>query len=128
MVEFKLAPVLRHNLRDRVPLKTFDYLFVAMLLLVLVALAACAAYVSVINDVTDFDDDMASGKANRLVGKSSAFVATVLASCIIPGNRCGVLFAPRATVDLALPGVLAAFTLYSLSPIRLKNRGGWGCW
>ena len=37
-------------------------------LLALVALVPGAAYVSVINDLTDLRDDLASGKSNRLVG------------------------------------------------------------
>jgi len=124
--EFKLAPVLAIIYATAFLLKLSIISLWPLLLLVLVALAACAAYVSVINDVTDFDDDMASGKANRLVGKSSAFVATVLASCIIPGIAVAFYLRREPLLISLYLASWAAFTLYSLSPIRLKNRGGWG--
>jgi len=124
--EFKLAPVLAIIYATAFLLKLSIISLWPLLLLVLVALAACAAYVSVINDVADFDDDMASGKANRLVGKSSAFVATVLASCIIPGIAVAFYLRREPLLISLYLASWTAFTLYSLSPIRLKNRGGWG--
>ncbi len=67
-----------------------------------------------------------TGKANRLVGKSSAFVVTVLASCIIPGIAVAFYLRREPLLVSLYLASWTAFTLYSLSPIRLKNRGGWG--
>ena len=71
----------------------------------LVARAACAAYVTVINDLTDFKEDQASGKANRLIGKSWAFAATVLACCIMLGVAVAILW--RICFAVALCELLA---------------------
>ncbi|MCA1616426.1 MAG: UbiA family prenyltransferase [Acidobacteria bacterium] len=92
-------------------------------LLALAALVPGAAYVSVINDLTDMEDDLASGKENRLAGKSRAFVAAALACCLLPG--AAVAFYWRND-PLLLPLYLAAwaaFSLYSIPPFRLKSRG-----
>jgi 4-hydroxybenzoate polyprenyltransferase len=124
--EFKLAPVLAIIYATAFLLKLSIISLWPLLLLVLVALAACAAYVSVINDVADFDDDMASAKANRLVGKSSALIAMVLALCIIPGIAVAFYLRREPLLISLYLASWTAFTLYSLSPIRLKNRGGWG--
>jgi 4-hydroxybenzoate polyprenyltransferase len=97
-----------------------------LLLLALVALAACAAYVSVINDLTDLEDDLASGKANRLAGKSRAFVAVALACCIVPGAAAAIYWRDDPLLLSLYLASWAAFTLYSLPPIRLKKRGVFG--
>ena len=92
----------------------------------LVALTACAAYVSVLNDFTDRADDMASGKTNRLVGKSSSFIWTVILFCFLPGLAVAVYWRHDRLLLLLYSASWVAFTLYSLPPIRLKERGGLG--
>jgi 4-hydroxybenzoate polyprenyltransferase len=124
--EFKLSPILATAYATAFLLKLSIASVWPQLLLALVALAACAAYVSVINDLTDFKDDLASGKANRLVGKSRAFVAAALAGCILPGLAVALHWRGE---PLLLPLYLASwvvFTLYSLPPFRLKGRGVFG--
>ena len=96
------------------------------LLLALVALTACATYVSVINDLTDFSDDLASGKANRLVGKSRAFVTAALACCFLPGVAVGIHWRGEPLLLSLYLASWAVFTLYSLPPFRLKSRGVFG--
>lgn len=96
------------------------------LLLALVAVAACAAYVGVINDLTDLEDDLASGKTNRLAGKSRAFVAAALACCVLPGVAAAIYWRDRPLLLSLYLASWAAFTLYSLPPVRLKKRGGLG--
>src|SRR5690349_23650041 len=87
-----------------------------LVFIVLVVLAACAAYVSVVNDFTDRADDMASGKTNRLVGKSSAFIATVTAFCILSGLAVAFYWRHDRLLLLLYSASWVAFTLYSLPP------------
>src|SRR2546422_541586 len=88
--EFKLSPMLATAYATAFLLKISILSLWPMLLLALFAWAVCAAYVSVINDLTDLEDDLASGKVNRLVGKSRLFGAAVLACCIVPGAAVAV--------------------------------------
>jgi 4-hydroxybenzoate polyprenyltransferase len=97
-----------------------------MLLLALFAWAVCAAYVSVINDLTDLEDDLASGKVNRLVGKSRLFGAAVLACCILPGAAVAIYWRDDPLLLSLYLASWVAFTLYSLPPVRLKKRGVFG--
>ncbi len=94
-----------------------------LLLLALFALVPGAAYVSVINDLTDRKDDLASGKQNRLVGRSRTFIALTLACCVLPGALVAIYWRH----DLLLLTIYLAnwtvFSLYSLPPVRLKKRG-----
>lgn len=121
--EFKLSPILACAYATAFILKVPIISLWPQLLLLLVALAACAAYVSVINDLTDFKDDLASGKANRLVGKSRTFVAAAFAGCVLPGAAVAVGWRDEPLLLSLYLGSWAAFTLYSLPPFRLKGRG-----
>lgn len=121
--EFKLAPLFAVVYATayllELPLASLWPLFI----LALAALVPGAAYVSVLNDLTDLEEDLASGKANRLVGRSRAFVAGLLLCCILPGLAVA-LYWRKDTLLLALYlAAWAAFTLYSVRPIRLKSRG-----
>jgi hypothetical protein len=95
-------------------------------LLALVALVPGAAYVSVINDLTDLKDDVASGKSNRLVGKSRAFITAVLACCIVPGIAVSCYWRNDPLLLSLYLGAWIAFSLYSIPPVRLKARGAPG--
>jgi 4-hydroxybenzoate polyprenyltransferase len=121
--EFKLSPILATAYATAFLLKISIISLWPLLLLLLVALAACATYVSVINDLTDFKDDLASGKANRLVGKSPAFVAAVFACCVLPGAAVAFGWRGEPLLLSLYLASWAAFTLYSLRPFRLKGRG-----
>lgn len=92
-------------------------------LLLLLSLVPGAAYVSVINDLTDRDEDRAAGKPNRMIGRSNAFGAAL----VILSAGCGIVFCILWRRDaLLLTVYLAAwlaFSLYSLPPFRFKARG-----
>src|SRR4030081_3329448 len=49
------------------------------------ALIVCASYVSVLNDLADAGDDLASGKSNRWRGKPRTYPALILAACLAAG-------------------------------------------
>jgi 4-hydroxybenzoate polyprenyltransferase len=121
--EFKFSPIFATAYATAFLLRVSIISLWPQLLLLLISLTACAAYVSVINDLTDFRDDQASGKANRLVGKSRAFLIATLACCMLPGFAVS-LYWRREPLSLFL--YLASwivFTLYSVPPFRLKTRG-----
>jgi 4-hydroxybenzoate polyprenyltransferase len=94
--------------------------------LALLALIVCASYVSVLNDLTDAEDDQASGKPSRWRGQSRIYPALLLAACLAAG--CSFLLAWRRDTFLFSAYLLCwlAFTLYSARPFRLKVRGAWG--
>jgi 4-hydroxybenzoate polyprenyltransferase len=92
-------------------------------LTILLSLVPGAAYVSVINDLTDRDEDLAAGKPNRLAGRSRGYAALLIA--ITAG--AGLVFCflwRRDTLLLSLYlAAWLAFSLYSLPPFRWKTRG-----
>jgi 4-hydroxybenzoate polyprenyltransferase len=94
-----------------------------LLLLALAALAPGAAYVSLINDLTDQREDLASGKSNRMVGKSRRFVALALACCLLPGVAVALYWREDPLLLSLYLAAWVAFSLYSLPPVRLKARG-----
>lgn len=97
---------------------------VPRLLLLLGALVVGAIYVSVINDWTDLDDDRLGGKYNHMADRSKVFPALLILGCLLAGLGMGVYFWHWNPVSsLLYLGSWVAFSLYSLPPIRVKNRG-----
>lgn len=94
-----------------------------LLLLALAALVPGAAYVSVVNDLTDLEDDLASGKGNRLVGRSRLSVALLLACCLLPGVAFSIYWRGDPLLLSLYLAAWLAFSLYSIPPARLKKRG-----
>ncbi|MCA1632276.1 MAG: UbiA family prenyltransferase [Acidobacteria bacterium] len=121
--EFKLSPIFATIYATAFLLNISIISLWPLLLLALIALVPGAAYVSVINDFTDLQEDVASGKANRLVGKSRTFIAAVLACCIFPGLAVALYWRGDPLLLSLYLAAWAAFTLYSLPPVRLKSRG-----
>ncbi len=97
------------------------------LALLLVALAVGALYVSVLNDLTDTEDDRAAGKANRAADHPALARALLVSS--IAGGVAVVVFVCGSSPLLLVAYIAAwlAFALYSLRPVRLKARGLAGC-
>lgn len=123
---YKLAPILAAQYATGYLLKLPLISLWPIFLLTLAAIAPCAAYVSIINDLTDVEDDLASGKVNRLVGRSLASVSILLASCILPGIAVAIYLRNEPLLLILYLGAWAAFTFYSIPPVRLKGRGGFG--
>ncbi len=92
-------------------------------LIFLGAVVPGAAYVSIVNDLADRDEDAAAGKPNRMAGRP-AWQAVLLVA--LPGSA-GLAFAWHwrgdAPLLLAYLAAWTAFSLYSLPPVRLKARG-----
>ena len=124
--EFKLSPIFATAYATALVLGVPVHSLWPVLLLALAALVPGAAYVSVINDLTDMGEDLASGKANRLVGRSGAYVAALLACCVVPGIVVAVYWRGDPLLLSLYLAAWAAFTLYSVPPVRLKSRGAAG--
>lgn len=93
------------------------------LIVALLALAADAGWVSVVNDLTDAEEDAASGKRNRLAGRPRALATALIAGTMGMGAFvCTLWRHDRPLISLYLAGWLA-FSLYSLPPFRWKSRG-----
>jgi hypothetical protein len=79
--------------------------------------------VSIVNDVADRKDDRAAGKANRIEGRPRVHVAMLLALPIALGAVFAVLWRGDPLLLSLYVAAWLAFSLYSLPPFRLKNRG-----
>jgi len=125
--EHKLSPILATIYAtaalSRIPFPSL-WLVVA---LALPALIVCASYVSVLNDLTDAEDDQATGKPSRWLGESRIYPALLLAACVAAGG-CFLMVWRKDTLLFCTYLLLCwlAFTLYSAPPFRLKARGIWG--
>ena len=123
MVGFQLVPILTGFYASLVLIRMPIAGHWHALLVLLLSLLPGAAYVSIVNDLTDLDDDAAAGKANRMAGRSPAFRAAALLATLAGG----ALFFWHWRTDpmlLACYGAAwIAFTLYSVPPFRLKRRG-----
>ncbi|HEV7766694.1 MAG TPA: UbiA family prenyltransferase [Thermoanaerobaculia bacterium] len=121
--EFKLAPIFAAFYATALTLQVpVSSLWVAALTLLL-ALVPGAAYVSVINDLTDREEDLAAGKRNRFADGSRGLAAALVAITV----AAGLAFCFLWRRDVVLPSVYLAawlvFSLYSLPPFRWKTRG-----
>jgi 4-hydroxybenzoate polyprenyltransferase len=124
--EYKIPPLLATAYATALLLHVSFQQLWPLLLLVLFALLPGAAYVCVLNDITDMEDDRLCGKANRMTGRSAWFRFFALAACLLPGLvACWLLRNYPLTLSLYAADWLA-FTLYSTPPFRLKVRGIWG--
>ena len=121
--DFKLSPIFAVVYATAFMLQIPIASLWSLLVLILVALVPGAAYVSVINDLTDIEDDLKSGKKNRLVGKSRTFLVFIFALCILPGLGVAFYWRSDALLLSLYLAAWAAFSLYSIPPARLKSRG-----
>jgi UbiA prenyltransferase family len=121
--EYKLAPILAAMYATALTLDVAVSVIWPALIVALAALVPGAAYVSLINDATDRDDDRAAGKTNRLANHSKTYAGLLIGGTVAAGLVFSVLWRRD---PLLLPLYLAAwlaFSLYSLPPFRWKARG-----
>jgi len=96
------------------------------LLYIMLAMALGAAYVSVINDITDMEDDLAIGKKNRMAGVRPSRRWIFPAVALFLGAAYIASFFPHVLIMALAMMPWIAFSCYSIPPIRLKKRGIWG--
>jgi len=96
------------------------------ILFALLSIVVGAIYVSTINDITDIEEDLNSGKDNRMAKLSARYRWMIPCFFAALGSYFTYLYLPdtlSATLYV-LPWI--SFTLYSFKPVRLKQRGVWG--
>jgi 4-hydroxybenzoate polyprenyltransferase len=121
--DYKLVPILSAFYATAVLLRVPLVSIWMTAVVILLAMIPGAAYVSVINDLTDREEDLAAGKKNRMLGRSRTATGLLIAATA----GCGLAVSWFWREDhLLLSCYLAAwlaFSLYSLPPFRLKARG-----
>lgn len=121
--EYKLAPIFAAFYATAFTLHVPVSALWLAAVTVLVALVPGAAYVSVINDLTDREEDLAAGKANRLAGRSQLYAAALVAITVGAGLAFCFLWRRDALLLSIYLCAWLAFSLYSLPPFRWKTRG-----
>jgi 4-hydroxybenzoate polyprenyltransferase len=125
--DHKLAPMLGTGYMTAFHLRSSLFALWPTFVATLVGMAAAAAYVSLINDVTDLDEDAAAGKYNRLAQRRRPHAYTALGGVLALGVAVAFIAWRNDPLALGLyAGPWLAFSLYSLRPVRLKARGAAG--
>ena len=93
------------------------------LLYIMLAMALGAAYVSVINDITDMKEDLAIGKKNRMAGVAPSRRWLFPAAALVAGAAYIATFYPHVLIMALAVMPWIAFSCYSIPPVRLKKRG-----
>lgn len=96
------------------------------LLFLLASLIVGAVYVSIINDITDIDEDLASGKSNRMAAIRPAVRWLIPGICLAAGVGFAWVLSASPLAAFLYSMAWVSFSLYSIPPFRLKTRGGWG--
>jgi hypothetical protein len=120
--KYKLVPILSAFYATALVLRVPIISLWTAALSLLIAMVAAASYTSLINDITDRDDDAASGKRNRGAGRFPV-VAALLAATIGAGLVFAWIWRDDATLLVCYLATWLAFSLYSVPPIRFKKRG-----
>jgi 4-hydroxybenzoate polyprenyltransferase len=125
--EHKLAPMLGTGYLTAFALRSSLLDLWPTFVAALVGMAAAAAYVSLVNDLTDLDADAAAGKYNRLARRRRSYAAIAIGGVLALGVAVAIIAWRDDPLALALyAGPWLAFSLYSLPPLRLKARGAAG--
>jgi len=106
----------------------FTFLHLLPLLLILIsAITLGAIYVSFLNDATDVAEDARAGKKNRMAAYTT-FQQTILVLLPLVAGLCiiGFFLDFISYAGLFYCAAYIAFTLYSMPPFRLKERGAAG--
>jgi 4-hydroxybenzoate polyprenyltransferase len=124
--DYKLVPVLAAFYATALTLRVPVSSLWSSAVILLLALVPGAAYVSVINDVTDREEDAAAGKTNRAAGRSRGATAALIVAPIAAGLAFTFWWRRDPLLLGAYLAAWLAFSLYSLPPFRLKTRGIFG--
>ncbi|KQR67436.1 UbiA family prenyltransferase [Pedobacter sp. Leaf176] len=82
-----------------------------------------AIYVSVINDISDLEEDVASGKINRIQQVPEKYRWFIPAFCLLTGLIFSYFLYPDLLSCALYLSSWIVFSFYSIKPVRLKNRG-----
>lgn len=124
--EYKLVPILAAFYATALALEVPVYALWPAAVTVLLALIPGAAYVSLINDLTDRKDDLASGKPDPLAGRGPTTGGILVALSVAAGLVFAYLWRHDRLLQAVYLAAWLAFSLYSLPPFRWKARGLFG--
>lgn len=124
--EYKLCPLLAVAYATLIFSEIPAYKFVGYILFVLSAVAIGAVYVSLINDITDIEEDRSAGKRTGIMGVPSRWRWIFPVICLAGGTAvCWYLWPDwHSTIWYVMAWI--SFSLYSIRPFRFKQRGIWG--
>jgi len=121
--EYKLLPILAIFYATAWLLELPPLAWLLGALQLLGAIIPGAIFVSVINDLTDREDDRIAGKPNRMARVSPLARVLLVAIPVAIGIVWCVAWRDRPVLLFPYLAAWLAFTLYSVPPIRLKYRG-----
>jgi len=121
--DYKLVPIVTFFYATALLVRADILTLWPQALLLLLSLIPGAAYVSVINDITDIRDDLAAGKHNRMAGRSRLFQAATVLLTLTGGAWFFWIWRDGPLLLGLYAAAWIAFTLYSVPPLRLKSRG-----
>jgi len=96
------------------------------LAILIICMIGTAGFGHYLNDLTDIETDRISGKPNKAAGHSTVRKIFTLGFLLVLGLLPWFLFYEAGTLHLLVLIVFLLFVLYSVPPVRLKNRGFWG--
>lgn len=120
---YKIPPLLAVAFATAICFHVSIHVIIMPLTLLLLSLITGAVYVSVLNDLTDMEEDFISGKRNGMAKRSLIQRILIFVSILL----CGIFFIWYFRHDkLSMTVYLLswiAFSLYSIPPLRLKTKG-----
>ncbi|MGV3762430.1 UbiA family prenyltransferase [Parapedobacter sp.] len=121
--DYKLAGILAVAYATSMLSDTPLYQVAPDFIFLLVALAIGAIYVSVINDITDIQEDLAIGKRNHMARISPKYRWLIPGLCLTAGGVFSYVLWPDKLSLVLYLSAWVAFSLYSIPPFRFKSRG-----
>jgi 4-hydroxybenzoate polyprenyltransferase len=121
--EYKIAPILTLFYATSLLAGASILSAAPSLLLLLAALVPGAVYVSVLNDLTDRDEDGKAGKPNRMAGAPAWLALAIVGPAVAAGLAVACWWRGDPLLLGCYLGAWISFTLYSLPPFRLKTSG-----
>jgi len=121
--EHKLLPILAISYATAWLLELPPIAWLLGALQLLGAIIPGAIFVSVINDLTDQEDDLAAGKPNRMARVALPARILLVALPVAIGIAWCVIWRDQPALLFPYLAAWLAFTCYSVPPLRLKHRG-----
>jgi hypothetical protein len=120
--EHKFPPILAIGYANILMMDKNISSFIPNLLEIIVALVVGAIYVSIINDITDIDDDAACGKTNRMTNVSMTNRKLLVIAFLLLGAIAMCYYYPDILSMSLYALSWIAFSFYSIPPFRFKKR------
>ena len=110
--EYKFTPIIGTVFATAVILNPPFPLLLEFIFVLILALIPGAAYVSILNDLTDIEDDKKAGKANNFIYNSTAKGYAFLGVCLLAGLIVCSFLGKYSLIFYLCAWVI--FTLYSI--------------